>query len=184
MRSPGHASFHDWLLARPHLSLAAAAVIGALLAVTVAASGRAATPVPSCATPRLVVWLDTTANGAAGSVYYHLKFTNLSGHACRMRGFPGVSAVTLVGNRIGKAASRSTSKVQTVRLAQGKTATALLRVVNTSNYPAPRCRPAIAAGLRVYPPGAGVSKVIPFTFRSCRRAVPVLSVGAVFAGAG
>ena len=28
---------------------------------------------------------------AAGSVFYKIKFTNLSGHACTLRGFPRVA---------------------------------------------------------------------------------------------
>lgn len=114
--------------------------------------------VPRCATPHLVVWLDTTANGTAGSVYYHQEFTNLSGHTCSLRGFPGVSAVTLVGKRIGNAASRTTTQLRTVRLAQSKTASVVLRVVDAGNYSDTRCRPTIAAGLRVYPPGDSVQR--------------------------
>jgi Domain of unknown function (DUF4232) len=38
-----------------------------------------------------VVWLNTQADHAAGSSYYELEFTNLSGHACALQGFPGVS---------------------------------------------------------------------------------------------
>jgi hypothetical protein len=42
-----------------------------------AASSRQA----ACVASQLVVWLDTAGNGAAGSVYYTLKFTNLSSHS-------------------------------------------------------------------------------------------------------
>jgi hypothetical protein len=146
--------------------------------VGAAASARR-TP-PRCRTPHLAIWLEPTAGGTAGSFYYHLQFTNLSGHSCILRGFPSVSAVTLVGIRIGGAASRSAAKVQTIRLAQTKTASVVLRVVDTGNYPASHCHPVIAAGLRVYPPGDTVSKVIPFSFRACRSdAVAGLSVKAV-----
>jgi Domain of unknown function (DUF4232) len=136
--------------------------------------------VQRCSTPRLVVWLAPMANGTAGGVYYELRFTNLSGHACTLRGFPGVSAVTLVGARIGAAAGHDASKVRTVRLGQAKTASVALRIVDAGNFPVSRCAPVIAAGLRVYPPGASVSRVVPFSFRTCRRtAVEVLGVEAV-----
>ena len=166
------------------MSVVSAAIIAAALAVTAGATGRLEAAVSTCATPHLVVWLDTTANGTAGSVYYHLEFTNLSGHMCNLQGFPGVSAVTLVGKRIGNPASRSTTKLRIVRLGQGETASVVLRVVDTGNYSDSRCRPAIAAGLRVYPPGDTVSKVISFAFRTCRRTgVSVLAVSAVRSGA-
>jgi len=45
--------------------------------------------------------MDTQGDGAAGSVYYTLQFTNLSGHACTLRGYPGVSAVSLSGHQLG-----------------------------------------------------------------------------------
>jgi len=157
-----------------------AAVASTVVWPATATTAPANATVQRCRTPHLVVWLEPTADGAAGSVYYHLEFTNLSGHACTLHGFPGVTAVTLVGARIGTPASRSTSKAQTIRLGQAKTASAVLRVADAQNYPASRCGPAIAAGLRVYPPGAAVSKVIPFSFRTCRRTnVSVLSVKAV-----
>ena len=142
------------------------------------AARGASTPV--CRTPRLVIWLDTPGNGTAGSVYYHLDFTNLSGHACTLRGYPGVSAVGFAGQRIGTPAARMTAHVRTRTLAQGDTAAVLLRVVDAGNYPASRCHRTTAAGLRVYPPGDTVSKVVPFPLQACGRAGPVfLRVGAV-----
>jgi hypothetical protein len=41
---------------------------------------------------------------AAGSIYYHLEFTNLSGRACTLVGYPGVSAINLSGHQLGSAA--------------------------------------------------------------------------------
>lgn len=163
----------------------AAALFVALLCAALPAPVRSArAAVPRCRAPGLVIWLNAAPGGAAaGSVYYRLEFTNLSGHRCTLRGAPGVSAVTLVGARIGSAATRATSGATTVSLAQGKTASAVLRVVDAQNYPASRCHAAIAAGVRVYPPGGRVSKVVPFAFRACRSTgVSVLSVKAVTAG--
>ena len=51
-------------------------------------------------------WRSARVNGAAGSMYYPLQFTNLSRHACAMRGFPGVSAVDRNGHQLGSPASR------------------------------------------------------------------------------
>ena len=76
--------------------LLAAAVAASALAAAAAAQGSVAGP-PRCGTPGLVVWLETDGNGAAGSVYYLLELTNLSGHTCKVYGYPGVSAVDLAG---------------------------------------------------------------------------------------
>ncbi|HYM44663.1 MAG TPA: DUF4232 domain-containing protein [Solirubrobacteraceae bacterium] len=150
----------------------AAALASAALAATAspAAPARAATA-PKCATSGLVIWLNTTGNGALGSIYYNLYFTNLSGHACSLRGYPGVSAVNLAGQRLGAGAGRETvQKPSTVTLARGATAMAVLRIVAAGNFPTSVCREVTAAGLRVYPPGQTASKVIPFPFQACSRA--------------
>src|ERR1700736_3708798 len=91
---------------------AGAALTGAaaLCALTVlAAAGVAvagASGVPRCTTADLVVWLDTQGNGAAGSSYYSLELTNLSGRRCTVSGYPGVTAVNLAGHQLGRAATR------------------------------------------------------------------------------
>lgn len=80
------------LLAVGALACAAALVPGAALAAPGAIqAGRTATP--ACTTSGLDVWLDTQGNGAAGTTYFNLEFTNLSGgdlHAVRLpRGVRG-----------------------------------------------------------------------------------------------
>src|SRR5260370_2490184 len=69
----------------------AALVPAAALAApgAIAHTGHVATP--ACATSGLDVWLDTQGSGAAGTIYYHLKFTNLSGTACTLFGYPRAS---------------------------------------------------------------------------------------------
>lgn len=140
----------------------AALAAGALLGHTSAAV--AATP--SCQTGGLVVWLDTNGNGTAGTIFYTLHFTNLSGHTCTLRGYPGVSAVNLGGRLIGRPASRLTGHpVRTITLRNGRTASATLGAVDTGALPT--CAMATAAGLRVFPPNSTVSKTIPFPFPAC-----------------
>jgi hypothetical protein len=123
-----------------------------------------------------VIWLnDEPGGGTAGSVYYKLELTNLSGHACTLRGYPGVSAVNLRGRPLGSGASRETARKPrlvtlaggTPTLASGTTATAVLRVLDAGAISG--CRPVIAAGLRVYPPGQSTAKVLPFPFEACSR---------------
>jgi hypothetical protein len=136
---------------------------------------------PQCATSGLVVWMDTRGDGTAGSTYYKLKLTNLSGHACTLFGYPGVSAVNLAGHQLGRAAARNHARTpHTVTLANGATAIAVLQITNVDNFAASACHPVTAAGLRVYPPNRTASKVVPFPFRACSSSGPVyLSVQAV-----
>jgi hypothetical protein len=163
----------------PRLKYLAAAVPLTLLLVAYAhAAMRAAAP--SCATSSLAVWLGLGEGGAAaGSTYHPLELTNVSRHSCSLRGYPGVSAVRV--RQIGSPAARDRAyRPKTVTLAPGHTAHATLRIVSVGNYPAARCRPVEATGLRVYPPDQRMSAEIPFAFRACSRAGPVfLSVRAV-----
>lgn len=146
----------------------------ALAALTATASTRAAASTVPCATSGLVVWLDTQGNGAAGSVYYKLELTNLSGHACTLFGYPGVSAVDLRGRQLGRAASRNaTRRAQRITLASGASGSATLQIVEAGNYPPATCRPVTAAGLRVYPPNQTAARIVPFPFRACSRSGPV-----------
>jgi len=152
------------------------------IAATHTGPGEArAAPAPGCATGNLVVWLDTNGDAAAGSVHYELELTNLSGRSCTLRGYPGVSAVDLAGRQLGNAALRNRADpVRTIALAPGGTASASLQIANTDVYPATRCRPTRAAGLRVYPPNQKASKVAPYPFRACSRSgVTYLQVRAV-----
>jgi hypothetical protein len=97
--------------------------------------------------------MNTQGIGAAGSIFYTLEFTNLSGHACTLRGYPGVSAVSLGGRRLGSPAAWGPPSAHVVRLANGATAYAILQYsdVVTSNSGSQPCDAVTAAGLRVYP---------------------------------
>ncbi len=149
---------------------AAAAVLslaGSPAGAAVPASGAAT---PSCQTAGLVVWINTQGNGTAGTIFYTLNFTNLSGHPCLLHGFPGVSAVNLRGRTLGKAAGRDSGQtVRTVTLTNGHTAHAVLGIVDIGALPPTTCPPTTAAGLRVFPPNQTASKVIPFPFPACGR---------------
>ena len=167
---------------------ASAAAISAVLLVptlALAAPGPAAGPAPravarACETPGLVIWLNTNGSGTAGSITYHLKFTNLSGHRCTLNGFPFVRAVNLRNHRLGSRAAFNHRTPGTVTLGRGKTATARLQVVEVGNFPASACHPVTAAGLRVYPPNQTRRKLIPFPFGACSKAGPAyLIVGPV-----
>lgn len=170
-------------------ALRCACALPAIAALSIAgvsgASARdaGAAAVPRCATSGLVVWLNGEGSGAAGSFFYKLEFTNLSGRTCTLAGYPGVSAVGLSGRQIGAAARREPGNAaRTITLAPEADASATVRVVDVGVLPA-SCRPVTAAGLRVYPPGQRIARIVPFPFRACTNARQVsLAVQAVGAG--
>lgn len=178
MRRPTFASPRASTIASAAATVGCAAALGALLCAqtAVGASGS-----PRCTTSGLVIWLNTTANGAAGSSFYSLYFTNLSRRACSLKGYPGVSAIDLSGRRLGRSAGREAGQAPAaVMLAPGATARAVLRIVDAANFSASACHEVTAAGLRVYAPGERRSKVVPFPFKTCSRTGSgVLSVRAL-----
>jgi hypothetical protein len=162
-----------WILAG--LATCAAVLVPATaLASSGSPASAARTAVPGCATSGLDVWLDTQGSGAAGTIYYDLEFTNLSGASCTLFGYPGVSGVSLSGTQLGKAASRNHAFTpHVVTLANGATATAIVGIRQVSLFPPAQCKPVTAAGLRVYPPGQTAAKVVPFPFGACSKTGPV-----------
>ncbi|HWF34935.1 MAG TPA: DUF4232 domain-containing protein [Solirubrobacteraceae bacterium] len=135
----------------------------------------------ACAPSGLVAWLNTQGNGAAGSVFYTLEFTNVSGHTCTVGGYPGVSAVNRAGQQLGRAAARDNGNAaHVITLANGARATATLRIIEAGNFPSSTCKQVTAVGLRVFPPNLTTSTVIPFPYAACSKAGPVfLTVRAV-----
>jgi hypothetical protein len=163
------------------LACAAALIPVAALAAAASAAPAAAASAPRCSTAGLVVWV-THDPSAAGTFYYTLNFTNLSGHACTLRGHPGVSAVSLTGGRIGIPATwgdPGNARLRTVRLANGATATAALTIRDVGAYSPSTCHQVEAAGLRVYPPNQLVSKVIPYPFAACSTRQGFMDAGPV-----
>jgi Protein of unknown function (DUF4232) len=157
------------LIGAAAIACAAAMIpVAALAATSTPAAGRAATP--ACRTSGLVIWLTPQFGGGyAGGYYYNLNFTNQSGHACTLGGYPGVSAVSRSGRQLGSPAGWGAPGNPVVTLPNGYTATSLLRVEDARAY---GCR-ATAAGLRVYPPNQFTAKVISYRLSACARRGPV-----------
>jgi uncharacterized membrane protein len=157
---------------------------------TPVASGGTGSGLAVCRTATLHIAVDDSqAQGAAGSAYYPLNFTNTSRSACAMYGYPGVSfaaAPTGAGWQIGVAAQRNAAFAKTsVRLAPGQTAHAWLKVMVAANYPAATCQPVTAHWLRIYPPGEAVAGYVGHTFSACSSTrTALLSVLPVRAGNG
>jgi hypothetical protein len=125
-------------------------------ATTLTPGGRTA----RCSTSALRIALGSP-QGAAGSTYTPLTFTNTGKVACTLYGFPGVSFLDATGRQIGVPASRDPRPSALVTLAPGRTAVATSAVAQAANYPSQLCHAAPAAAIRIYPPGDRTAVVLP-----------------------
>lgn len=124
-----------------------------LLAGSAPASASASAAVPKCTAADLGVWLAVDqSNGAAGTIFTPLEFTNISRHTCTLRGFPGVSAISSSGRQLGNPAVWEGGGKTTVQLAPGATAYALLGYVDAVTGNCPPGQQINAYQLRIYPP--------------------------------
>ena len=139
------------------VTVAAVTVAAWTLAVPAATSATltlAAKSLPKCAASDLGVWVAADqSQGAAGTSYTPLEFTNLSHHTCTLYGFPGVSAISSAGQQLGSPAAWDHAiKPSLVRLTPGATAYAILAYSNVITGNCPVASKRTAAQLRVYPP--------------------------------
>ena len=187
--------------ARRAAAVIAAASVAGLIATTAAfaASSSGAMPtadttpaapaaVRACTASDLGAWVAVTqGNGAAGSIFYPLQFTNLGRHACAMRGFPGVSAIDRNGHQLGSPASWDHAlPARTVVLAPGATAHSILRWSDATVATSPGCHPVSSPfELRIYPPGQYRATYAAFGLKACSHAGPAyLGVETVQPGVG
>ena len=167
------------IAARRVVAVAAAAIAG--LAISTAAyaatsSPGAAAAIPKCTASDLGVWVAVDqGNGAAGTIYYPLEFTNLSQHTCYLFGYPGVSALDSNGNQLGSPAYwDSLAGARIVNLAPGATAHTMLAYHDVVVSTDPRCAPVkLATYLRVYPPDQRSSTDAAFPVDACSHAGPL-----------
>ncbi|HUY46341.1 MAG TPA: DUF4232 domain-containing protein [Streptosporangiaceae bacterium] len=149
-------------------------------AATAAPAGAPACPTRSLgAKPGL-------AQGAAGSTYQVIDFTNISNVTCTLYGFPGVSLaggkpVTQIG--LAAAENHSTPR-RLVTLAPGAVANAVLQIVHAANYPAAKCQQVTAGYLQIYPPNQTTPIYLGYTAQACAKPVPLLSISVVQPGSG
>jgi Protein of unknown function (DUF4232) len=125
---------------------------------------------PPCPTSALHVSTGQ-GDGAAGSTFVPIIFTNVSGDTCSLFGFPGVSFVTEGsggGSQIGRAADRSSlTSSQLITLVPGAEAHATLQVVNAANFPAGKCQLVTAHWLKIYPPNQTAPLFLHFNAQAC-----------------
>jgi hypothetical protein len=161
------------------LLLSVAAALAAAVIAAPAASAAAAKP---CSSSGLVIWAGPEeGGGTAGGYTYEITFTNLSGKSCTLVGYPKVSAVDLKGKKIGAAATAGAgNKRGPLTLAEGQSAVARLQVADALNFPKGKCKPTMAAGLKVTVPGGSGAKIAPIAFETCASAsAKTLQVGVV-----
>lgn len=128
-----------------------------------AAQAVASTSLRTCTTGDLYLSMGRK-EGAAGSLYWPTRFTNTSTSNCALRGYPGVSVLTIGHRQIGPAATRTGVPYSTVKLAPAQTATAVIR---TANGPiGGPCNPT-GTYLRIYPPASHKAVLIPAPLRVC-----------------
>jgi hypothetical protein len=143
---------------------------------------------PRCATSRLDISVGTAAStgaSALGVTRYRLEFTNVSGATCALSGYPEVAAYREDGAQVGNAAVLDTTvAARRVLLAPGESAHAAV-IASVSRG---ACRPVVAAGLRVVPPGQSQARYIGHALIVCSAAGPAapafLRVRAVQPGTG
>src|SRR5512146_43973 len=146
--------------------------------------GDAGSGTPGCATRDLSVKAGAS-QGAAGSLYQVLEFTNISSVACTLFGYPGVA---LAGGtpvtQVGAAASRSTAAAATVvTLQPGQTASTLLRITQALNYPKSKCSPTQTTFLQIYPPNQTTPTYVSYSSTGCAStSVNLLSIGVMKPG--
>lgn len=154
------------------------------------APARETVTVPRCVTSDLRI---TIGAGSPAARSYPLDFTNVSGASCTLSGYPAVAAYrgnhVEVGNPAapdtatpdtgaqaapaapgGATALNAEAPAQRVLLVPG--ATARTAVAVSAGLPSGTCRPVVAAGLRVVPPGESVPRYLQHPLPACSAAGP------------
>jgi hypothetical protein len=130
------------------------------------------------------VSVSASQGAAAGSSYNAIVFTNVSGAACTLYGYPGVSFVAAAGgSQIGIPATENPAHPrQLITLAPGQAGHAELQVINAENYPPANCGLVTAHWLKVYPPNQTAPLYASFTAQACTRPRTILTVETVQPG--
>jgi hypothetical protein len=164
----------------------AAAPTGHASSAAVNPNAAAAGGPPGCATRDLKATVGV-AQGAAGSVYQVIDFTNIGTASCSLYGYPGIA---LAGGspvtQIGMAASRSPQAGPAlVTLKPGDVANTLLRITQAQNYPTSKCSPMASTYLQIYPPNQTTPIYLGYKSTGCSATgVNLLTVSVVQSGAG
>jgi Protein of unknown function (DUF4232) len=156
------------------------------------AASHGGTAAAGCSSSGLSAHVDLAQGGAAaGSVYVPIDFTNTTGGACTMEGYPGVSFVRgPSGGQLGNAATRNPAAPPAmVTLAPGGVAHAILQVAEAGNFSQSACTPVAAHWLKIFPPNQVAAIYVHYEAQACSARLPAklgsqLAVYVVRPGAG
>ena len=117
-------------------------------------------------------WFGEPGMGTAGTMVYELEFSNVSSHACTLKGFPGVTAIGASGHQLGSGAAHETEVPHLVTLAAaGGTAHAVLGAVDVGALPT--CQRTTARQLEIYAPGQHSFGDVPSSIGACKNKGPI-----------
>jgi hypothetical protein len=151
---------------------------------TVTVTHTSAPVVSRCLSSNLKLTLGI-GQGAAGTTYQTIVFTNDGTSACELHGYPGVSYVDASGALIGEPASEDAGKRKTITLAaSGGQANAVLRAPDALNFPPSSCHKTTSDRLRVYPPGETVALFVHDAVQVCTTSAGRNGISPVLAGNG
>ena len=143
----------------------------------------ASTAADRCRTDQLEGALDDDGATQGEDAQVTIVLTNTSSSECTLQGWPGVSLVGYGdGTQLGAAAERDIVSLphDTVSLEAGGSATVLVLLAPAVDWAAQQCRPHVADGFRVYPPGETRSLFVEGDYTACTDpAVSLLTVNAV-----
>lgn len=142
-------------------------------------------PAGQCADDALEVSVEYVDAGA-GSISYHVVFTNGGSASCELRGAPGVSIVDASGNELGEPADQvDDDSPSTLTLEPGSSVAAPLQVTNIApdGGPLDNCPVVEGTGYRVYPPHSFTGFIVASAdpVPACDSATVFMNVGPVAA---
>lgn len=120
------------------------------------------------------------SDGAAGSTYYTMTFTNSGSAVCKLSGYPSVNFVNGSGQTIGAPAMQATELPgNNATLDPGQSTSAALRSTQADLY-GETCQKTNASGLRITAPGSDQVLDVNFPMPACANgSVQQLSVSKV-----
>jgi hypothetical protein len=123
-----------------------------------------------------------SGQGAAGSSYQPIIFTNTSSKTCSLTGYPGVSFLDSGGTQLGDPAAHSGASHGSVNLTPAGKASALLRLPDPGVFSPSNCKQTTAAKVKVYPPNQTESLSAADAADICTTKTGRSSIGPVHAG--
>jgi Protein of unknown function (DUF4232) len=128
-----------------------------------------------------------TSQGAAGSVYQFITFTNLGSSPCTLFGYPGVSlAAGSPLAQVGAPADRQSGETPAVVTLQPQgVASVTVRIVDAQNFPSSKCGVKSTTSIKIYPPGQTAPLYLSYSSTGCTdSATHLLTTTTVVSGNG